>query len=239
MFILSDETKSLKAQTLAAPGTPLDFIITYNDNAKINIDKGNAAISGTIDENLTEILAAPSDRVVRDVRSISIMNVDNITHNISIYLQDDTDQRLFFSCELLRDERVEFDWDKGWSIYNTKGVKKLSIANMVTDPGVLAIASDANPTINTDEYDFIDITALAVNIASFTTNLTGAPRNGSYLSIRIKDNGTARTIAWGASFETVGAVLPTTTVISKRLLVLFVYDTTTSKWGCVATNYEP
>ena len=32
--------------------------------------------------------------------------------------------------------------------------------------------------------------------------------------------------------------LPTTTVISKVLTVGFIYDTVTSKWGCVASCVE-
>ena len=53
-----------------------------------------------------------------------------------------------------------------------------------------------------------------------------------------KDTGTARAITWGASFEDAGQALPTTTVISKLLTVGFIYNTVTSKWGCVAVADE-
>jgi hypothetical protein len=49
------------------------------------------------------------------------------------------------------------------------------------------------------------------------------------------DNGTARAISWGASFEAKGMALPTTTVASKVLTVGFIWDSVTSKWGCVAS----
>jgi hypothetical protein len=71
-----------------------------------------------------------------------------------------------------------------------------------------------------------------------TTNLSGTPTNFDKLLFRIKDDGTARAITWGASFEAVGVALPTTTVISKRLIVGFLYDTVTSKWGCIASAQE-
>ena len=103
---------------------------------------------------------------------------------------------------------------------------------------VLAITSSATPTINTDNYDAVTITALAEAITSFTTNLSGTPTNFQKLIIRIKDNGTARAITWGASFEAKGVALPTTTVKSKVLTVGFIYDTVTSKWGCVASCVE-
>ena len=101
-----------------------------------------------------------------------------------------------------------------------------------------SISSSATPTINTDNCEFVDITAIATAITSMTTNLSGTPVNGQRLMIRFKDNGTAQTIAWGTSYEAVGVALPTTTVISKRLTVNLIYDTTTSKWGCVATAQE-
>ncbi len=95
--------------------------------------------------------------------------------------------------------------------------------------------SSATPTINTDNVDYYSITALAAAITSFTSNLSGTPTTNQKLWIAITDDGTARAITWGASFEASGNVaLPTTTVISTRLDVGFVWNETTSKWRCVA-----
>jgi hypothetical protein len=95
------------------------------------------------------------------------------------------------------------------------------------------VASAATPTINTDNVDYYSITALAAAITSFTTNLSGTPTTGQTLWISIKDNGTARAIAWGASFEASTIALPTTTVISTRLDVAFIWNEATSVWRCV------
>jgi hypothetical protein len=95
------------------------------------------------------------------------------------------------------------------------------------------VASAATPTINTDNVDYYSITALAAAITSFTTNLSGTPTIGQTLWISIKDNGTARAIAWGASFEASTIALPTTTVISTRLDVAFIWNEATSVWRCV------
>jgi hypothetical protein len=95
------------------------------------------------------------------------------------------------------------------------------------------IASSATPTINTDNVDYYSITALAAAITSFTTNLSGTPTIGQTLWISIKDNGTARAITWGASFESSTIALPTTTVISTRLDVAFIWNELTSVWRCV------
>jgi hypothetical protein len=94
--------------------------------------------------------------------------------------------------------------------------------------------SSATPTINTDNVDFYSITALATAITSMTTNLSGTPVEAQTLWIAITDNGTARGITWGASFEASTVALPTTTVISTRLDIGFVWNTVTTKWRCVA-----
>jgi hypothetical protein len=98
--------------------------------------------------------------------------------------------------------------------------------------------SSATPTINTDNVDMFTITALAAAITSFTTNLSGTPTTGQILRIRIKDDGTARAITWGASFATRIGTLPTTTVISKYLYVVFEWNEVASVWDCMATGQE-
>lgn len=95
-------------------------------------------------------------------------------------------------------------------------------------------ASSATPTINTDNVDYYSITALAAAITSFTSNLSGTPTEGQTLWIAITDDGTARAITWGASFESSTVLLPTTTVVSTRLDAGFIWNSVTSKWRCVA-----
>ena len=111
-------------------------------------------------------------------------------------------------------------------------------AAITITPRVTTITSNATPTINTDNCDAVTITALAADITSMTTNLSGTPVNFQKLIIRIKDDGTARAITWGASFAAKGATLPTTTVANKLLTVGFIYNTVTSKWECVAAVQE-
>lgn len=113
-----------------------------------------------------------------------------------------------------------------------------TLTNKRIDPRVGSTTSHATPTINTNNFDAYSITALAEAITSFTTNLSGTPVNFQKLIIRIKDNGTARAITWGASFEACGVALPVTTVISKRMMVGLIYDTVSAKWGCVAVAQE-
>ena len=113
-----------------------------------------------------------------------------------------------------------------------------ALTNKRITPRVTTITSSATPTINTDNCDAVSITAQAVAITSMTSNLSGTPSNFDKLIIRIKDDGTARAISWGASFESKGVTLPTTTTAGKVSTIGFFYDTVTSKWGCVAAVTE-
>lgn len=106
------------------------------------------------------------------------------------------------------------------------------------NPRTTTEASSATPTINSNNTDTHTITALATEITSMTTNLSGTPVNGQKLIIRILDNGTARAIAWGARFASRGATLPVTTVISKYLYIGLIYNSTASVWDCVAVVNE-
>lgn len=110
-------------------------------------------------------------------------------------------------------------------------ITNLSASNWIRRTGTTT--SSATPTINTDTTDFYSLTAQAVAITSFTTNLSGTPKEGQTLWIAITGTA-ARAITWGASFEASTVALPTTTVTTARLDVGFVWNTVTSKWRCVA-----
>ena len=71
-----------------------------------------------------------------------------------------------------------------------------------------------------------------------TTNLTGTPANFDQLRFRIKDDGTARAITWGAKFASRGATLPPTTVAGKVINVRFEWNSVTSTWDCLNVTTE-
>jgi hypothetical protein len=114
------------------------------------------------------------------------------------------------------------------SVSSTNTLTNKRITKRVTSE-----TSSATPTINTDNTDIHRITALAANITSFTTNLTGTPAHGDLLRIEITGTAT-RTIAWGASFEASTVALPTTTDSTNMLSVGFTWNSATSAWRCIA-----
>lgn len=95
--------------------------------------------------------------------------------------------------------------------------------------------SSATPTINTDNYDVYGLTAQAVDITSFTANLSGTPTDSQSLLIYVVGTAT-RAITWGASFENGPVTLPTATTGTQRLDVSFMWNSATSKWRCMAAG---
>lgn len=96
-----------------------------------------------------------------------------------------------------------------------------------------SVASDTAPVMNMDNYDMLDITALAA--AATVGAPIGTLTNGRRLQYRIKDNGTARALAWNTVFNASSDLpLPTSTVAGKGLLVGFIYNSNTAKWDLAA-----
>jgi hypothetical protein len=128
--------------------------------------------------------------------------------------------------------------------YNSSTGKVRCKANgMIMDinvgpPRVGGTTSTTTPTPNIDAQDIYSLTALAVG-ATFGAP-TGTPSNGQKLIIRIKDNGTARSLSWNAAYVAGGISLPSTTVANKILHLGFIYNTDNSlnKWMLIASAQE-
>jgi hypothetical protein len=103
-------------------------------------------------------------------------------------------------------------------------------------PNVQSVVSAATVTPNADTDDGVVITAQAEALT--IANPSGTPGNGQALIIRLKDNGTARTITFGSEYRAIGITLPTDTTISKTLYLGCIYNSTDSKWDVLGVNLE-
>ncbi len=122
--------------------------------------------------------------------------------------------------------------DADQTVANLTGTQTLT--NKRINPRLDTVASSATPTPNGDTTDFYYITALA-EAATFGAP-TGTPVEGQRLLIRIKDNATARALAWNAIYRAgTDVVLPTTTVISKTMYCNFIYNAADTKWDFTGT----
>lgn len=96
-----------------------------------------------------------------------------------------------------------------------------------------ATTSSGTPTPDSSNTDLYCLTALAT--APTFGAPTGSPANGQGLMIRVKDNGTARALAYNAIYRaSADLALPSTTLINKTLYMGFIYNSTDTKWDLVA-----
>ena len=84
--------------------------------------------------------------------------------------------------------------------------------------------------------DLVIITAQATGLT--LANPTGTFTEGQALMIRIKDNGTARSIAFDTNYRAIAVTLPTTTVISKTMYLGIIYNATDGKWDVLGTPQQ-
>lgn len=110
-----------------------------------------------------------------------------------------------------------------------------TLTNKRVTPRFTTIASTATLTPNANTEDMTAVTAQAVALTIAAP--TGTPTNGQTLTIRIKDNGVARTVAWNAAYSAfLTDDLRTTTVASKTLIFQFIYNATDTVWDLLHSN---
>jgi hypothetical protein len=102
-------------------------------------------------------------------------------------------------------------------------------------PRVQSVTSSATVT-PTSTNDLVKITAQAVGLT--LANPTGTFDEGKDLIIRIKDNGTARSIAYGTKYRAIGVTLPTTTVIGKTTYLGIIYNLTDDTYDVVGVTTQ-
>lgn len=157
----------------------------------------------------------------------AIKDDNGVLKTLNKYLYDQLntiDQRISDTATQIRSEIPDVSNFITGSSTNTLTNKRITAR-------VDSTASSATPAINTDNVDTYKLTAQAVDITSFTTNLSGTPTDDQILHIVIIGTAT-RAITWGSKFEASTVALPTTTVGTNRLDVYFIWNTATSKWRC-------
>lgn len=116
-------------------------------------------------------------------------------------------------------------------------VDKSLVPKDYVDPRFDVSASSASYTPNADSNDGTTLTALATNL---TINApTGTPKEGQKYVIKIKDDGTSRTLTWDAIYQDNWAggtinTLPTATTIGKWHRLEFEYNSTDTKWDVIS-----
>ena len=124
--------------------------------------------------------------------------------------------------------------DKAVSLTGTE-----TLTNKRINPRLVTASSyttDTGTSLNIANCDQFEVTAQAGALK--LNNPGGTPLGGQKLTVRIKDNGTARALTYDTQFRAMGNALPTTTVLSKTLYMGFIWNATDSKWDLVAVAQE-
>lgn len=99
-------------------------------------------------------------------------------------------------------------------------------------PAVVVASSTSGsltPVLTTTKYC---VTDLAENCTVQVP--TGTPFEGQTLTLRIQDNGTARSIAWNAIYRGINLTLPNSTVANKVMYISMMYNSDQSKWDVIS-----
>lgn len=104
----------------------------------------------------------------------------------------------------------------------------------------LRVRSQVGPATLTPEPDNYDMEKVTAQDETLTVANPTSPNEGDTIRIRIKDNGTTRTINWGSDYIPIGegVVLPTATVANKVVWIIGTYDSTDTQVDVLAVGQE-
>jgi len=227
-FIMTTETATL------TESMPMDFTMgTITENLTTSEEYSNGP-STVFSEDLTTSedfydtfgLNYTDDLITSEVLSDAFSGVfsDNLTTSEVVDTDLDTPTALLTRAD--KGSILTYaEMDANWNYLNDNKMER----------SVTTTASSATLTPNSTQSDF-HVTALATN-ATFAAP-TGTPTDGQTFTIRIKDNGTSRTLDWDEAYREVGVTLPTATTISKYHYVGLVYNDADNCWDVIAIATE-
>ena len=106
-----------------------------------------------------------------------------------------------------------------------------------TELSVNSVASQSAPlTPDFITYDIYIFTAQALGL--IIGNPASDPTVPKGFMFRITDDGTSRTISWGADFVSFGDTLPTATTVGKTTYVSGMTNPTTGKYDVISVKTE-
>ncbi|MEZ2132702.1 MULTISPECIES: hypothetical protein [unclassified Sinorhizobium] len=112
-----------------------------------------------------------------------------------------------------------------------------TFSNVRINPRITTVVSSSSIVPNVDTTDIYAVSALAINITVQAP--AGTPVDGQQLKLRIRDNGTARTITWNAIYSPISSELWASTIPNKSMIWVFVWNASTSKWEVQSSNPMP
>ena len=126
---------------------------------------------------------------------------------------------------------------KPWNDIHSNGDITISGSIIGASVKTESAASAVSISPNVDNINMTIVTALAGTLT--INNPSGTAKEGQCLIIRIKDNGTTKTLNWGTAYEGI-VVNPVTsaTVAGKWMYWMCMYNTSSIKWDVIAETIQ-
>lgn len=139
-MFLTSPNQSLQCATVDGinlPYTALDFTTVYIVNSQQkNVASEPICVTGYLDNTFRDLLPGIElSHIQNNIKSIHVVNSDNIPHTLTFRLVDSGNARNIYKCILQPNWTVSYQTESGWSIYDQYGVKKKAEE----------LASSANP----------------------------------------------------------------------------------------------
>jgi hypothetical protein len=175
---------------------------------------------------------APTSPVDGDTWSTSagmFVRVGGVTHQVAFAdggnVADSVAHAVTFAATGGATPGTTFDGSVARTVdYSTVGAAAKNPAGQT-----ITTAASITPTFSDD---FVAVTAQAGALT--INNPTGTAVDMYGLVIRIKDNGSTRTLTWGSQYRGVGVTLPTSTTANKVVYLGMIYNAAETKWDVVS-----
>lgn len=150
MIRLDTINKSIRvySDAVATTSEPV-FVSSYDDirvlNPAFTPGSQDGSLNGTTP---VTVVNSPAASIYRNIKYVSVINVDTTTHQITVELLNGVDQRILFKVTLGIGEELIFNDASGWAVYNVLGELKItgeSGANIKV--GTIGFGIDNNGTV--------------------------------------------------------------------------------------------
>src|SRR3990167_8545809 len=186
MIILEDDTKTLEMFLGEAATTELPYFVSFQDTSSKNVSTYGTKNGTTNDTTDVTICSAPANIYRRLIQNISVRNSDNVTHVVTIQLDDTATERTIIKTSILVDETLHYEAERGWYVTDANGGLKSGLANSVTSLTVTSLTATrvvfagTGGVLSDDSGFTFNTTGDILTVGSINVAGTTAPTTGWY-----------------------------------------------------------
>lgn len=241
-----DPSKPMKVYFRCNRAGNVDFVFVYSGGSAYSF------IYRELELNIYEYEGAKKKLLSFTIGSGLTVNANRVRASITASQSNINEGEYYI--ELYRPD-LEKTWGAGKAIFHNgqfDGVSNDGDEITVSEDGdTVLFTIQEGSTVNTRTYSVTTTTTLTPDLDNYDMFVMTAqasalviavpssdPVNGNGFMVRIRDNGTARAISFGAKYRAVGSALPTTTTINKTLYIPIIYNSAEDKYDVFSSSEE-